>query len=533
MFTTPLPISCTHLAPNRTHLASAINNLLRPAVDYTYLLSIMPSSTSADPGSLGWKKIRYGSIWGDEPGLQVFSEAFNLHGRRGPATRDLAEVRSPNQAILDTEVGELRIIFRFSTDPTARQCIQSRIVTCYHGHPAEDLNETFLDRGVMRDAVEASIAQVWDCCSNHPCIRMPDVVVEIYNDEHGRCQWRLAHLSVYGDYLQQLLPLAQVLYEEVPLDTYETFDTIDISSLSYHGGFRSRGDDKLVRLQSKPDSLFVFRGVDFAAYLKVGSAFYLWRFDCYHEIRTIRSLLPHPNIVAPATTFVTATEISEKPRQAFICGTLSPYMYNGTLNDQVKEARDTESPLLLAEKGKWCFQMVSAIAHTHHLCETYHNDIKPSNFLIDDNRDLILIDWAQSGASRCTIAPEADGSYDVEAQPDSPTDKRLYKKYEDPERENQPCFWPYRDVFPVWRVECPEALEAAEVFSLGRTMWMLLEEVDEGSPDDGMVTTHWKKWGDIPDEWKAIVGRCLESDPNKRVGLLELVGLWLEARNCM
>lgn len=57
--------------------------------------------------------------------------------------------------------------------------------------------------------------------------------------------------------------------------------------------------------------------------------------------------------------------------------------------------------------------MSSAILHTHLVARTYHMDIKPANFLVDDEGDLILIDWEQSGAPLYTLAPEASGEYDV------------------------------------------------------------------------------------------------------------------------
>lgn len=57
--------------------------------------------------------------------------------------------------------------------------------------------------------------------------------------------------------------------------------------------------------------------------------------------------------------------------------------------------------------------MASTISHTHLEGHTYHMDIKPSNMLLDSNENLILIDWEQSGAPKCTVAPEADGSWDV------------------------------------------------------------------------------------------------------------------------
>ena len=74
----------------------------------------------------------------------------------------------------------------------------------------------------------------------------------------------------------------------------------------------------------------------------------------------------------------------------------------------------------------------------------------------------------------------------------------------------------------------PRTLEATEVFSLGRTMWMLLEQVTQSEVEDlGKVVVSWSDMvKDIPEDWKGIVSRCLDADPNERIGLLELVEFW-------
>ena len=446
------------------------------------------------------------SLWGNDGGYEVFTECLSYG---------------------------LRVVFRYSTYPTLPRSIQSRIVTCYYNNLAADEMETFTGGDEMCEAVWSSIARVWESCSYHPSIASPDVVVEIYEDKEGRLQWRLSHLSVYEDYLELLLPLDRVLYEEIPLDAYETFDIHELKGLIYHECFGHRGNTKLVSLHSDTDSRFAFKGLDLAKYLRAGSNFKHRRDDYYHEIRTIRSLVPHPNIIKPAATFVTAAEISDEPCQYFVCGILYPYMVNGSLNDQVNRAIKANSHLGLVEKAKWCFQMASAIAHTHHICHTYHNDIKPSNFLIDDAGNLILIGWDQSGAPPRTLAPEADSSYHVEAQSDVPNAKPLLGNFSGPEPTNAPSSRPQWNIYPIWKDECPEALEAAEVYSLGRTMWMLLEEVDEGHPEDEIVIAHWEKARDIPHGWKTIVSRCLEASPQARTTLSDLVSFWERAKNEM
>ncbi len=43
-------------------------------------------------------------------------------------------------------------------------------------------------------------------------------------------------------------------------------------------------------------------------------------------------------------------------------------------------------------------------------------DLKPSNILLDNEENAVLIDWEQCGASPFFMAPEADGSWDVEIE---------------------------------------------------------------------------------------------------------------------
>jgi serine/threonine protein kinase len=158
-------------------------------------------------------------------------------------------------------------------------------------------------------------------------------------------------------------------------------------------------------------------------------------------------------------------------------------------------------------------------------------DIKLANFLVDDHGNTILIDWEQSGAPLYTLAPEADGEWDVDEVDGLNAPPRLvYTQYQGPVRVNLPRGRPAWNVFPEWSRRWPRACEAAEVFSLGRTMWMLLQEVPQEDVEDldpKEIVVHWDEGADdIPDHWKAVVMRCLERDPNKRIRLTELIRFW-------
>ncbi len=86
--------------------------------------------------------------------------------------------------------------------------------------------------------------------------------------------------------------------------------------------------------------------------------------------------------------------------------------------------------------------------------------------------------------------------------------------------------------FPNLEGPLSKALEAAEVFSLGRTMWMLLQQVQQSEVEDlHEVLVYWdEEASDIPEDWKAFVGRCLDPDPNRRFILSELVRFWENAK---
>lgn len=443
---------------------------------------------------------------------------------------------SESEVFAQAQSQEISIIFRYALNPKFPQSLPSRIVNCFHDLPVEAC-ETFPHRASMREAVWSSIRGVWDQCIGHPSIAAPDVTVEIYEDAKQQ-QWRISHEGIYTQYVESLLPVNNL--SRSGERKLEVHDTIDYSRLVQIRQLAGRGRTVVVRSSPSSKALHVFKGVEFGAFLEWGANFPHVRDSCYNEIRMISSLPKHPNIVPPPNILVTVRKIGDD-QQAFICGALYPYMEHGSLDDQIQNTKATEARLPLISKAAWCFQMASAIAHAHLVAHTYHMDIKPANFILNPQKDLLWIDWEQSAAPPCTLAPEADGSWDVrEARigtsicegADSAKPKLVYEKYSGPDRENLAWSWPRWNVFPHWRDLYPRALEAAEVFSLGRTMWMLLEQLTQSEVEDlDQIGVFWSDTAkDIPEDWKGILNRCLDPDPNARIGLLELVDFWAAAQ---
>lgn len=394
-----------------------------------YLIrSLLPTHRASSltiPSSM--EEVQGDFITGDDSASEVFAQAQNLH---------------------------FCLIFRFALNKTFPRALQSRIVTCFHDLPTNDANETFPDRASMRQALYSSIRKVWPQCTLHPSIKAVDTTVEIYEDAERHCQWRISHESVYTLYIESLLPM-DCLFTSKEAQPKE-YDCVDYSSLVQIRHLGAGGSTTLVRKSPSSNELYVFKGINFGVFLESPVDFQHRKDICYHEIRTTCSLPQHPNIIPPPSIFVTTRRIEDE-KHAFVCGTLYPFMEHGTLDDQVEESERTGIRLALINKAIWCFQMASAISHTHFTAHAFHMDIKPANFVLNTNKDLILIDWEQRGAPSYTIAPEADGSWDVEmSRNESP--KLIYTKYHGPHRENLALGEPKWNVFPIWRDHCPQAL---------------------------------------------------------------------------
>jgi hypothetical protein len=136
-------------------------------------------------------------------------------------------------------------------------------------------------------------------------------------------------------------------------------------------------------------------------------------------------------------------------------------------------------------------------------------DIKPGNFLLDADSSLILIDWEQSDTPITIAALEINSTWDIEEIPaEGLTTALRYTKYTGPERRNIPVTtpggnsWNIWNVFLVWSKQYPKALELAEVFSLGRYMWILLRQPDMNAFKDVISTEEvvedWELSEDIP-----------------------------------
>ncbi|KAF2229883.1 hypothetical protein EV356DRAFT_419553, partial [Viridothelium virens] len=229
-----------------------------------------------------------------------------------------------------------------------------------------------------------------------------------------------------------------------------------------------------VRLAGEMQTFSVFKGIDFRLFLmyadgdnEVDDEFVRNRIKVWHHADSlIRTMPPHPNILPPPLRYVTVSDPGTPERSA-VCGCLYPFFAMGDVGARIESSNGGGSPIPLDLKARWCAQMSAATEHAHLVVHSYHMDIKPGNFLIDDDENLILAGWEQFAAPATTLAPEADGNSDVEeiqassSTPDSSVLK--YTKYKGPERQNTDddlgggYSWNLWNVFPIWQERCPKA----------------------------------------------------------------------------
>lgn len=197
-------------------------------------------------------------------------------------------------------------------------------------------------------------------------------------------QWRITHESTYQQYLQSLSP-KEDLYNSI-----KAYKKVGYSDSFWVEVLAGRNDSAIVRRRVSPDTHYVYKGLAFATFLLMPEDISHRVNDLYREIRTTRPLPRHANIIPPAEILVTTENIPDNG-ESLVCGILYPSK-NGSLEAQIETAIKSAARLALRDIVRWRFQMASAVAHTHLAAHTYHMDIKPANFLLNDNRDLLLID---------------------------------------------------------------------------------------------------------------------------------------------
>ena len=421
------------------------------------------------------------------------------------------------------------LIFLFEKDKQNPYGLNTRIVNCFH-EVEVDPQSTFASTDIMRDHIWLKIASIWAECVASPKSREPGVLFRVHNNGSrysGTTGCWVAESSWnFSGLVEDLLPLDQ--FED---SGYKT-TTVDFDDISRLDSLGTRASTAVATIPSQPGTRFVYRGVDLRTYLSIDNLEVIKHvIDAfYNSIRVLEFMSPHANIQAPVRILVTVQE----HRENYVIGSLEPYMTRGSLGALIKRSNKDNERIPIAQKAQWCYQMASAVGHASSF-GVYHKDIKPESFLIDDESNLVLVSWEQNDVPVTTAAPEINGKWDAETLVDGTV---KYTKYQGPVRRNMPEEYPVKhgwdvlDVYTLWTSNrCSKAVELAEVFSLGRTMWMLLRQssmaFEHVQNIRDIEEEDWTGCDDVPEWVRKGVEKCLtRNNPNQRMSLEELKEFW-------
>lgn len=362
-----------------------------------------------------------------------------------------------------------------------------------------------------------------------------DLVVRMITTSLGLQANFTDELTAYSDFCHSLYPVDRFLFAgERRCHAFEQMSTVPVESLQFLKAFDSfRGSAVKATIASDPATQLVYKGISFSDYLAFEDELFICRRDgIYREIELLCTIPPNPYIMAAPKALVVVDLEEAETGSGRVCGMLYPYYKNGSLAHALNYSVEQNIRISLAKKAKWCRQIVSGIYHVHSEGLSWHQDLKPPNIILDDEENIIIIDWEQGigGTNTFISAPETYRDADAHYSQGEGSEI-LYRRYKGPPRINNAIGTPHWDVFPAWSVHCRKAVELAEVFSLGATMFLILEQVAleqvPGVEDYSTAKMAWSsESSDIPQAWKDTVSACTRENPNERISMKEVLAFW-------
>lgn len=253
------------------------------------------------------------------------------------------------------------------------------------------------------------------------------------------------------------------------------------------------------------------------------------------EYRILHSL-DHPLIIPPPQHVIKPSDTSDR-----IIAYLLKYYPKGNLREYALQLR-SQDVARLDVLQKWAIQMAQVLHHLLYTCDHRYGNVKPENIVVDDNENLIMIDFGDTTA--CNIysrAPEIYFRLCVSRSSSSGTTELYYGRTVRDRKEGDsiPEGWP------------PRAHENAIVYSFGRTLWMIWEatqanqfpekspslDITEATPADQSpekfrplhCTNFTEATAGVPLPWKDKILQCVKVDPNERPTLQEIITFFKNA----
>lgn len=204
----------------------------------------------------------------------------------------------------------------------------------------------------------------------------------------------------------------------------------------------------------------------------------------YHEIVSLLTLPPHPNIIRPSYL---ATKKCGFGGKTGVVGMLEEYHRAGTLRD-ILPKRAIQGTLRMEDQLRWARELTSALVHIRSHGR-YYSDLRLDNILLSNTDDLVLVDFEQRGVWCSFSAPEVscldyivtmatsdDG--EMPAARREEYQRKLDKYVPGWEKVKKKSYSSSTDGYALgWFGLSDEEKESAMVYMLGRVLWCIFEGV--------------------------------------------------------
>lgn len=262
----------------------------------------------------------------------------------------------------------------------------------------------------------------------------------------------------------------------------------------------------LVRIRGQ---LFIFKAL-------VSGVKYL-----YHELKTLCTLKPHPNVIGRPIHVV--SRVCRFGAKRAVVGFTTFYHSRGSLRDVIPQLR-IHGQLRLSDQVKWSLQIADALEHLRSSSNTYYPDLRLDNIVLSDKSDVVMVDFEQRGVWCEFAAPEVNAIEYIrlvatdESMPDDVREKylaRLKQLVSNYDALDQDIYANPEHGYTIsWIALSSAEQEAAEVYMLGRLLWCIFEGVS--GPQKAAVWQSYRWESDLefpeykrtPPAMRKLIDRC-------------------------
>ncbi|KAH8590661.1 hypothetical protein B0O99DRAFT_634361 [Bisporella sp. PMI_857] len=281
----------------------------------------------------------------------------------------------------------------------------------------------------------------------------------------------------------KIVSLDEIAEQYLPFSTLERLwdfspgvmpPTISLSSLSLD--VQAHDTVAFVRIPSiHPTNTYVFK-----------SAVHEVRLT-YHELRVLISISPHEHILPKPLFIVTMTD--KHGVSDLVCGFIVQFFSGGNLAG-ILSSRGAVDKLVLKDQLRWAQQITRTVIFINESPAEFYPELKADNILLSTSKgteDVLIIDFEQTGTWMEFSPPEVNFLRTLERLAESPEfiPEERRKHYLDFAQtigvdgsiEETIYTNPPRGYFKTWLMLSAMEMEAAEVYSLGMTLWCIFEGI--------------------------------------------------------